>query len=82
MKRTKIPLIAAMLAMICTAGNAMFATVYYIHSSPGVAVCSTVWTGNVCPTGNVRQCSVIIGDDMYWVCKRVDGGGCQLHFRN
>lgn len=77
----KSSIVAAMLAMICIAANAMLATQYYIHHIPGVAVCSTLWTGPVCPAGNGPQCSILIGEQTFYVCKRTDGGACQIHYR-
>jgi hypothetical protein len=81
MKNIKISLVAALVAMICIAANAMFVTTYYIHSSPGVAVCSTVFTGTVCPPGNGPQCMVMALGQTFYICKITDGGACQIHYR-
>lgn len=75
-------------AAVCLAGIGVYAntnavaTSYYRTTVNGAPVCTTLYTGALCPTGNIKQCSVAVDDVTYWITKVVDSAPCALHMRN
>lgn len=82
MKRITLTFVAVSFAGLCLAVKSHLATMYYWNLTPGSIICVNAFTGTVCPSGTADQCSVVAGDDIYWITKKVDLGPCVLHRRH
>lgn len=82
MRNYKLSIVGILIAVACITANSMTAAQYYISSIAGFPVCVVTYTGTICPPGNVVQCSIIVGENTYWLCRMIDGGACQIYLRN